>query len=70
MRTATDAFTILAALKEIHREVTALRKDVDELRDEMKVTEHGGIHIHVELGGATESESESARVSHGGESDD
>ena len=52
---------VLAALKEVHREILALRKDVDELRDEVKVSERGnGIQIVFDRPtGAGESESDS-----------
>jgi hypothetical protein len=42
---------MFAAIKELHREILALRKDVDELRDEVKVSERGSGTLHIVLGG-------------------
>ena len=42
MRSATDLFPLLMAIKELHRELAALSKQIDELKDEMKVLERGG----------------------------
>ena len=36
MRVASDVFPLLAALKELHREILSLKSDIDELKDEMK----------------------------------
>ena len=42
MRTSSDLFPLLAALKELHRELSALRGEINELKDEVKVMERGG----------------------------
>ena len=59
MRMSNDVFHLMAALKELHREVIALRKDIDELRDEVKVMDRsGGIQFVLvgERGGRRERE--------------
>ena len=45
MRTASDLFPLLAALSELHRELKSLRKDIEELKDEVRVMERGGSNI-------------------------
>ena len=58
MAIAREMFPLMAALKELHREILALRKDIDELRDEVG---NGGIQFvlddneEVEVGSETES---------------
>lgn len=52
-----DVFHLMAVLKQIHAEVQALRKDIDELRDEVKVMDQGG-GIQFMLNGGDEGESE------------
>lgn len=54
MRTASELLPLLAALKAMHNELAALRKDIDELRDEVKVMERGG-GIQFVLGDGAES---------------
>jgi hypothetical protein len=49
---------VIAALKEVHREILSLRKDVDQLRDEVKVLERGN-GIQFVLGGGQEEDDES-----------
>jgi len=41
MRVPSDLFPLLAVMKEMHKEILALRKDIDALRDEVKTMEHG-----------------------------
>lgn len=59
-----DIMHVIAALKEMHREILALRKDIDELRDDVKTMERGGgIQFVVrEPEGSSEEESESESV--------
>ena len=45
MRTASDLFPLLAALKEMHRDLQALRKEIDELKDEVRVMQHTGGNV-------------------------
>lgn len=45
-----DIFHVLAAVKELHRELQALRSDIDEVKDELKVLERGG-NIQIVLPG-------------------
>ena len=45
MRTASDLFPLLAALKEMHRDLQALRKEIDELNDEVRVMQHTGGNV-------------------------
>jgi len=59
MRISSDFVHVIAALKEVHREILSLRKDIDELRDEVKVLERGNGIQFVLGGGRDESESES-----------
>ena len=63
MRTAGDLLPLLAALKEMHRELTALRQEIDELKDEVKVVQGGG-NIQFVIGAeGEESESEESSSS-------
>tara|TARA_B100001094_G_C18006691_1_gene708012 strand:- start:628 stop:879 length:252 start_codon:yes stop_codon:yes gene_type:complete len=44
----SDVFRLMAALKEMHREILAMRKDIDELRDDVKVMGRGGsVHLMI-----------------------
>ena len=45
MRVASDLFPLLAALKELHHEISAVRKEIDELKDEVKVMERAGGNV-------------------------
>jgi hypothetical protein len=46
MRSAsgTEMWHLLAAVRTVHAEIQALRKDIDELRDDVKVGGGGGIN--------------------------
>ena len=33
-----DVFHLMAAIKELHRDIEAMRKDIDELRDDVKAS--------------------------------
>jgi hypothetical protein len=55
MAIAREVFPLMAALKELHREILALRKDIDELRDEVG---SGGIQFVLDEGADSETDSE------------
>ena len=55
----SETFQLLAVLKQIHTEVGALRKEIDELRDEVKVIERDGGIRFVFNGESDEDESSS-----------
>ena len=54
MRVAADLFPLLTALKAMHGEIQALRKEIDELRDEVKIH-----HVQFVVGESTEGDSDS-----------
>lgn len=67
MRMSNDVFHLMAALKELHQEVIALRKDIDELRDEVKVMDRSG-GLQFVLGSEEDAESESEASSESAQS--
>lgn len=58
MRITSEVVPLVAAVKELHREILALRKDIDELRDEVK-TMSSDNGIQFVLGGDEEEETDS-----------
>lgn len=58
MRITSEVVPLVAAVKELHREILALRKDIDELRDEVK-TMSSDNGIQFVLGGNEEEETDS-----------
>lgn len=49
MRGASDLMPVLAAIKALHNELIELRREVDELKDEVKVMERSGGHVQFVL---------------------
>ena len=54
-----EAYHIIAAIKELQREIVELRKNVDELRDDVRV---GGNNIQFLIQGEESESDESASV--------
>jgi hypothetical protein len=60
MRVASDLFPLLGALSEIHRDLDALRKQIEELKDEVKVMERANSSIQVVIHPPEERDDESS----------
>ena len=57
-----DMFMVMAALKQIKLEITALREMIDELRDDVKTIERGGNEFQLVLRDARGTESDEDSV--------